>query len=376
MTKACSRRQMLRRTTCAALAGAFGAPFVLGASRKSSARSQPGVVVGEEIGAAVGQAMLTNGGNAIDALVAGALASCVANPSRCGIGGYGGHAIIALAGGKKVTAIDFNSMAPAGARPDMYPLDETGEVKGRINFYGWLAAGVPGTLAGLYLALERYGTRPFREVVKPAIELARKGFVISPKFARTIQGAAARFRNDPGSAKLYLKNGEPCPAGELLRNPDLADLLSTLAKRNSMDAFYRGDVARSIAESFEKNGGLVTAKDLAAYHAREVTPLLLKSNEFDIYTAPLTAGGLTVLEGLSILRALPSEAMAGSAGVHARLEAMRLERPAGTARRSGKGERSSDAVALGRLCPGNGCQNSISRNGAATSAHPNPNSSG
>src|SRR5258705_9885593 len=146
MTKACSRRQMLRRTTCAALAGALGAPFVLGASRKSSARTQPGVVVGEEIGAAVGQTVLANGGNAIDALVAGALASCVANPSRCGIGGYGGHAIIALAGGKKVTAIDFNSMAPAAARPDMYPLDETGEVKGRINFYGWLAAGVPGTL--------------------------------------------------------------------------------------------------------------------------------------------------------------------------------------------------------------------------------------
>jgi len=116
----------------------------------------------------------------------------------------------------------------------------------------------------------------------------------------------------------------PARRGNFCVIPDLADLLSALGQTKFCGRLLPGDIARSIAEAFEKNGGLVTAKDLAAYHGREVTPLLLKCNDFDIYTAPLTAGGLSVLEGLSILRTLPPEALAGPAGVHARLEAMRL----------------------------------------------------
>src|SRR5207249_421066 len=147
-----------------------------------------------------------------------------------------------------------------------FPLDEKGEVKGRINFYGWLAVGVPGTLAGLQLALDRYGTRPFSELVKPAIELAQNGFVLNPVFANTLRLGSARFRKDPGSAKLYLKsNGEPFKAGETLPNPDLANLLSTLAQQNSVESFYRGDIAQQIATAIQKNGGLLTADDLAAY---------------------------------------------------------------------------------------------------------------
>jgi gamma-glutamyltranspeptidase/glutathione hydrolase len=121
-----------------------------------------------------------------------------------------------------------------------------------------------------------------------------------------------------------LKDGEPLSAGQLLRNPDLADLLSALADRNSADSFYRGDVARRMAKGFQKNGGLVTVMDLAAYQARDVVPLGLKWNQFDIHTAPLTAGGLTVLGALAILQAMPRAALDGSAGMHARLEAMRL----------------------------------------------------
>ena len=312
---------MLSHTGRAVLVGAIGAPFLaLGRAPVLS-----GVIVGEETGAKAGQKVLADGGNAIDAAVAAALTSCVAAPARCGVGVYGGHMTVALARSRKVVSIDFNTVAPGSARADMFPVDEKGAVKDRLNFYGWLAAGVPGTMAGLQLALDRYGSKSFRELVAPAIQTAKNGFVVSPTFARTLRSSAERFRKDPGSAAVYLKNGEPPAAGELLRNPELAALLSTLADRNSTESFYRGDIAQRVAEGFQKNGGLVTAKDLAAYHAREVDPLRLKWNGFEIATAPLTAGGLTILEAISVLKELGWETSPSSNGtVHAHLEALRL----------------------------------------------------
>src|SRR5205809_1124100 len=188
MNRKLSRRKMLSRTGRAVLVGSVSSAFArfsLSGREKSSARWLHGAVVGENTGMKVGEKVLAEGGNAIDAAVAAALAASVAMPGRSGIGGYGGHMIIALAGSKKITAIDFNSTAPAAARPDMFPLDEKGEVKGRINFYGWLAAGVPGTLAGLQLALDRCGTRSFGELARPAIQIAQNGFVINKVFANT-----------------------------------------------------------------------------------------------------------------------------------------------------------------------------------------------
>jgi gamma-glutamyltranspeptidase/glutathione hydrolase len=325
MSKKFSRREMLRRTSQAAALGALGFSFNLSAAQMLQSKSPKGAIIGEEIGAKVGEKIFAEGGNAIDAAVAAALMSCVATPSRCGIGGYGGHMTIALKGGKKVTSIDFNTMAPAAARGDMYQLDDKDQVQGRKNFFGWLAVGVPGTPAGLQLALERYGTRSFRELVQPAIEAAENGVVITELLQRAIRSAIPRFRNDTGSSKLYLKNGEPLPVGERLRNPDLAKLLRTLAERNSVDSFYRGDIAQRLADDSKKNGGLVTAKDLADYHAHEVKPLRLNWNKFSIFTAPLTAGGLTVLQALSVLKEMNWGAMKDPlTSAHARLEAIRL----------------------------------------------------
>lgn len=325
MSRKLSRREMLRRTGQAAAVGAFSISFKLPAAQLLQSKSPKGAVIGEENGAKVGERILAEGGNAIDAAVATALMGCVATPSRCGVGGYGGHMTIALKGAKKVTSIDYNTMAPAAMRADMYPLDENGHVQGRKNFYGWLAAGVPGTLAGLELALKRYGTRSFRELVQPAIEAAENGVPVADYFQRAIRSALPRFQNDPGSSKVYLKDGQPPAVGERLRYPELAKLLSTLAERNSADSFYRGDIAQRLAEEFKKNGGLVTAKDLAAYHAREVEPLKLKWNGFSIFTAPLTAGGLTVLQALSVLKALNHALLNDSLkSAQARLEAVRL----------------------------------------------------
>ena len=207
MSKRYSRREMLRLTGQAAVATALTSRLGFAAEDRTAALR--GVVVGNPVAAQVGETILAAGGNAVDAIVAAALTAAVTAPHMCGIGGYGGHMMIALARGKKVTAIDFNSAAPMAAREDMFPLDERGQVRGQVNEHGWLAAGVPGTLAGLQLALNRYGTRSFRELVAPAIQFAREGIRVNSALASSIRNATAQFRKDPASARLLLNDGEP-----------------------------------------------------------------------------------------------------------------------------------------------------------------------
>jgi gamma-glutamyltranspeptidase/glutathione hydrolase len=319
-----SRRRMLIRTGQAVASGAIGFPFLCLGKAESRSSPGPGTVVGNIAGSQAGLKVLADGGNAIDAAVAAALTSCISGPNRCGIGGYGGHMVVAMAGHRPVS-IDYNTMAPAAATPDMYPLDEKGNVIGRINFTGWKAAGVPGVLAGMQMALDNFGTRSFREIIQPAIKLAREGAVVDRDCALDIREAVGALAKFPDSAKLYLRSGEPLNEGELMSNPELAEMLETLAKRNSVESFYRGDIAQRIAEAFRKSDGLVTAKDLAAYHARKVKPLEVEWKDARIFTAPLTAGGLTVLETLQVLHALGWSGREDSPEkTHARLEAMRL----------------------------------------------------
>ncbi len=245
---------MLVRSGQALAVGAVGFPFCsFGADAPTVGKF--GAVVGDAFGKTAGEQILAAGGNAIDAAVAGALAACVASPHHCGVGGYGGHMMVSLAGGKNITCIDFNTAAAAAARPDMYPFDEKGEVKGAANRYGWLASGVPGTLAGLQMALDKFGARSFREVVQPAIQLARDGSPLDSICANAIKNSAARLAKDPGSAKLYLARGNSPQPGDVLQNPDLARLLSLLAERNSVESFYSGDIARQIADAFQKKRG-------------------------------------------------------------------------------------------------------------------------
>ena len=275
--------------------------------------------------------MLADGGNAIDAVVAAALAACVAAPHSVGIGGYGMSAVIAFEGGRRLIAIDGNTTAPAAMRADMFRPDAKGKLPrgfSQADPYdstGWLFAGVPGIPAGLQLALDRCGTRGFGELARPAIALARDGFPWPQDLADVLQAGRARFERDPGTRALFLPQGRPVAAGELFKNPDLAAMLARLAEANSVEAFYRGDIADLIAEGFRKNGGLVTRKDLASYRARPVEPLTMTLGGAAIHTAPLTAGGLTVLQMLATLRAMKWEKMpAGLPRTHARAEAMRI----------------------------------------------------
>jgi gamma-glutamyltranspeptidase / glutathione hydrolase len=236
--------------------------------------------------------------------VAAALTAAVVVPHQTGIGGYGGHATLAVDGGRKVKSIDFNSMAPAAAKGDMFRLDASGKVVDQKNMYGWLAAGVPGILAGLQLALDRFGTKSFREAVEPAIGLAREGFRFGGAGTSLSAAGFKQLAADPVSRELYARDGKPLTAGDHFSNPDVARLLERLAKDNSVESFYRGEIAQQIAAAFAKNGGLVTAADMAAYRAREVEPIQMTWDDWTIHTAPLTAGGATTIEAMLLLKEL------------------------------------------------------------------------
>src|SRR5262245_61876208 len=283
--------------------GAAATGFFTGHALAAEATNAAGAIRGEPTAEKVGLQMLAAGGNAIDAVVAAALTAAIVVPHQTGIGGYGGAVTLAIEGGRRITSIDFNTMAPAAMKPDIFPVDAAGKPVGDKHRVGWLAAGVPGILAGLQLTLDKYGTKSFRDVVQPAIALARDGFPFGGA-AVALQGSAKLVGPDPGSQALYFRDGKPLTATDHYSNPDLARLLEQLAKDNSVESFYRGDIAKQIAAAFAKNGGLVTAEDMAAYRAREVEPLTMKWRDYTVHTAPLAAGGTTVIEALLLLKEL------------------------------------------------------------------------
>jgi gamma-glutamyltranspeptidase/glutathione hydrolase len=247
--------------------------------------------------------VLAAGGNAVDAVVAAALVTGVVSPYHCGAGGYGGHLVVATPDGK-VSAVDFNTVAPAAATPDMFPVGPDGQVKDRINYFGWKAVGVPGTLLGLQRALDRFGTKKLGDVIGPAIRWARDGFKVDAQMANSVRTAQKRLTDDPGSAKLFLPGGQPPKIGDQFKNPDLADLFETFARRGSVESFYRGDVAAHIAAAFKAHGGLVTEADLAAYKAPPVEPVSFTWRGLTVRTPPPGAGGATAIEILGLLKAL------------------------------------------------------------------------
>jgi len=313
-----------RRTALTILAGSLAAGVIdpraaLGQPRRRVGR---GVVSGHLEGATAGERILEEGGNAVDAIVAAALVAGVVDIGACGPGGYGGHMTVAMSN-LPVRVIDFNSTAPAAARHDMFDTAPDGSVPGRVNERGWLAAGVPGTLGGMQLAIELFGTKSTGDLLAPAISLARGGVPLSEGTVRAIRGSLEFLRRDAGSARLLLIDGEPPSPGAVFRNPDLATMLESLAEAGTLDGFYRGEIGRVIAEAFQANGGIVTFDDMAAYHAHEVDPLVFEWMGQRVYTAPLTAGGATIVEALSILRALDSSG--GSLrSPRARLESLRI----------------------------------------------------
>ncbi|HKP62462.1 MAG TPA: gamma-glutamyltransferase, partial [Polyangiales bacterium] len=243
---------------------------------------------------AAGIAVLKAGGNAVDAAVAVAFALAVTHPSAGNIGG-GGFMIVQLADGQR-TAIDYREVAPLKATRDMYLDPKTGGTT-KASVLGPLAAGVPGTVAGMELVHARFGTKPWAELIAPGIALARDGHALEASHAESMQEAAkamsaAGFKD---SARVYLgADGQPIPTGGVWKQPELADTLERIAQQGAT-AFYTGKLAAQIVERMQQIGGIWGERDLAEYKAIEREPLRFEYLGHEVITMPPPSGGGIVM---------------------------------------------------------------------------------
>ena len=257
------------------------------------------VVSGNRIASEVGVQILKKGGNAVDAAVATGFALAVVHPAAGNIGG-GGFMVIRFADGTS-TAIDYREKAPKAAHAKMY-LDENGKLIKDLNHKSYLAIGVPGTVAGFSLALEKYGTMSLKDVIKPAIKLAEKGFPVSYALSQDLVELTDTFKKYPASAGAFLKKtGEPYQPGEIFKQKDLAKSLKRISKKGR-DGFYKGKTAKLIELDMKTNGGLITREDLAAYQAVIRKPVENTYRDYTITSMPPpSSGGLTLSLMLNIL---------------------------------------------------------------------------
>ncbi len=279
------------------------------------------VVAQEPLAADIGVAVLKSGGNAVDAAVAVGFALAVTHPFAGNIGG-GGFMLLRMADGR-TTFIDFREKAPRKATHDMY-LDASGNVT-KDSLVGWRAVGVPGTVRGLELALKKYGTKPWAELMQPAIHLASSGFPISYSQMRSFHYAADLLSQFPDSKRIFLKDGAFYDWNENFQQPELARTLERIA-HNGAKEFYEGETASILASQMEKNGGLITLEDLRDYQAVERKPLEGEYKGYHIITSPPpSSGGVGILQMLAMLDGTGYEkSKAGSAtAYHYLAEAMR-----------------------------------------------------
>lgn len=265
-----------------------------------SVRATQGMVASVDVMATqVGVDILKQGGNAVDAAVAVGYALAVTHPQAGNLGG-GGFMLLRTKDGA-TTAIDFREMAPAGATRDMF-LDEQGNPDSKKSLTSPLASGTPGTVAGLSLALEKYGSLPLNSVVRPAIKLAQEGFIVNDALADDLKTYGSEvLPHHENSKAIFWKDGEPLKKGDKLVQQDLANSLTMIAE-NGPDAFYKGEIARQIAQQMQQNGGLITTDDLVAYQAVERTPVSGEYRGYQIFSMPPpSSGGIHIVQILNIL---------------------------------------------------------------------------
>lgn len=281
------------------------------------------VVTAQHLATQVGVDILKRGGNAIDAAVAVGYALAVVYPAAGNLGG-GGFMTVLTADGRK-TFIDFRERAPIAARADMY-LDAQGKVIPGLSTNGHLAVGVPGTVAGLELALKQYGTLSRATVIAPAIALAERGFVLEPGDVEMLRVATDDFHADAASGAIFLNHGNAFNPGERLVQHDLARTLRSVSQRGA-EGFYRGPVADAIATASTRGGGLITRQDLTQYQAVERKPVECDYRGLHIISAPPpSSGGVVICEILNILEGYPLQdwGFRSARAVHLQLEAMRI----------------------------------------------------
>lgn len=278
------------------------------------------VITAERQAAEIGVQVLRDGGNAVDAAVTVGLALAVTEPNAGGLGG-GGFMLLRLADGR-TAFLDFRERAPRAAHRDMYlgkdgnPTDE--------SWVGYRAAGVPGTVRGLELALKKYGTRTWRSAVQPAVRLASEGFPVTWGLAEALR-SNRRLARFPESRRVFQMQGRFFQPEDLLRQQDLAATLERLA-RIGPDEFYTGETARRIAADMAANGGTIASEDLAAYEAVERLPVTGTYRQFTVLSAPPpSSGGAGVIQMLNMLEGhdLASYGAGSAKAIHVVAEAMR-----------------------------------------------------
>jgi gamma-glutamyltranspeptidase/glutathione hydrolase len=286
--KALTRLPSVWLLTAAVLA-VLVAPAARPATKNAQVTAAKGMVASAHaLASQAGVEILKAGGNAVDAAVAAAFAIGVVEPNSNGIGGEG-MMVIYLVKGRKAIAIDYRSTAPAAAA---YPE--------RVPSSGYAAVAVPGTVAGLSLALEKYGTMPLARVLEPAIKLASDGFAISSTFATIIVDNFEAISKEESLSKIFCPDGLPLEAGDTLRNPDLAESLRKIAA-GGPDVFYRGELAEKIDVEMKARGGFITRDALAGYRAIEREPVRGSYRGYGLISAPPPVGGLAVVEIMQIL---------------------------------------------------------------------------
>ncbi|HCT9045785.1 gamma-glutamyltransferase [Morganella morganii] len=294
------------------------------AASEPAAEARNGMVVSSQhLASQAGADILKAGGNAVDAAVAVGYAQAVVNPC-CGNIGGGGFMTLHLADGKNIF-INFRETAPASASADMY-LDKDGNLIKDASLYGYLAAGVPGTVKGLDYALEKYGTMKREQVMAPAIKLARDGFILTRADTDVLDTTTARFKQDPEAARIFLKpDGSAFQPGDRLIQTDLANTLERIAKEGP-PAFYEGDIPQIVEKASQAGGGKLTAKDFADYTISEVAPVTCTYRGYEFISAPPpSSGGVTICQTLNILEGYDLKAMGFNSAdyIHTLTEAMR-----------------------------------------------------
>ncbi len=265
---------------------------------------------------AAGIRILLKGGNAFDAAVATAAATSVVDPSNSSLGGNG-FATIYVAATKEVKALNFFGTAPIAAKPALFTKEKLNE--------GILASPLPSNLRGYQALLEKHGRLKLSEVLEPAIELAEKGYLVTPEFARMIERTQETFKKYPSSAKVYLPGGQPPRVGSLFVQADYARTLRLVAT-NGADDFYSGDLARRIVDFYKQQGGIISLEDLRNYQAKWVTPISLTYHGYTVYTQPPNSSAVAALEQLNILEGFDMKQLQHNSApyLHRFMEAVRM----------------------------------------------------
>jgi gamma-glutamyltranspeptidase/glutathione hydrolase len=273
--------------------------FVIYPQHPEPVRAKNGMIVSaSKIASEVGIEILKKGGNAIDAAVAVGFALAVTYPSAGNLGG-GGFMVIHFSNGSN-TSIDFREKAPMNANEKMF-LDENDNFLPNLSQEGVTSAGVPGSVAGLLYALKKYGTMSIKEIINPAIKLAKDGFVLDYRLVESINYHFEDFNKYPSSRKIFTKNGKPFQEGDKFIQKDLAKTLKLISKYGR-DGFYKGYVADKIVKQMRQMGGYITYEDLENYQPVERKPIISTFKGYKVISmGPPSGGGVILLQSLNVL---------------------------------------------------------------------------